>query len=183
MEKTKNQSIRKLNKLDALELSVLAKKTFVAAYGSKIFDPQVQVKFDEYVQHGYGQKKMEAILEKDDCWCFGLFENDQLIGFIQCSAPTNQSLNRGEDCIEVDRLYVDASRTGKGLGAGLLRHGINHAASLGKSKVWLRVWCHNPDAVRFYKKFEFREVAQAEDKWNVAGDFDYVLEKELKKAT
>ncbi len=183
MEKTKDQYIRRLTILDASGLSQLAQRTFVAAFGPKIQDPQMQEKFDDYVQHGYAIEKMKALLKRDDCWCFGFMEKDSLIGFIQCSAPSNQSLKRGEDCLEVDRLYVDSSRTGEGLGAKLLSYGIDHASFLGKNKVWLRVWCHNPDAVRFYERFDFKEVDRAADKWNHPGDFDYVLEKEIKKAT
>jgi len=174
-------SIRRLGIRDAQDLSLLAKSTFINAFGPKIIVDEVRIKFDAYVENGYAIETMQSLLQKTDCWCYGMFENEKLIGFIQCSAPSNQSLNRGIDCMEVDRLYVDSKRTGEGLGAMLLKRGIDLAKELNKSKVWLRVWSNNEAAVRFYLRHGFVDVDRADDKWMNPGDFDYVLEMDIKK--
>ena len=60
--------------------------------------------------------------------------------------------------IEIERLYVDKTAIGKGIGAALMQRCLNEAAASGHQTVWLGVWEQNTRAIAFYKRWGFEPV-------------------------
>ncbi|CDH55792.1 protease synthase and sporulation negativeregulatory protein pai 1 [Lichtheimia corymbifera JMRC:FSU:9682] len=63
-----------------------------------------------------------------------------------------------EDAIELQRLYVDKQWAGMGLGKRLLAECVALATKMGKKAMWLCVYEHNLDAIKFYEKQGFHKV-------------------------
>ena len=60
--------------------------------------------------------------------------------------------------MEVERIYISNKFQKLGLGKLLLERALHMADKLGKKKIWLGVWEHNPRAIAFYRKIGFVEV-------------------------
>ena len=64
----------------------------------------------------------------------------------------------GPDPVELQRLYVDRSALGHGVGAALMRASLDAARSSGHRTVWLGVWERNARAIAFYERWQFGKV-------------------------
>lgn len=65
---------------------------------------------------------------------------------------------RARDVIEIVRFYAVKRFIGSGVGATLMQHALDVAASLGKEGIWLGVWEHNRSAQAFYRRWGFEDV-------------------------
>ena len=65
---------------------------------------------------------------------------------------------KGENPIELVRLYVLKDCIGKRVGAKLMRACLDEAASQNHQTIWLGVWENNLRAQAFYRKWEFVEI-------------------------
>ena len=58
---------------------------------------------------------------------------------------------KGEDYLEIQRIYFDEAYQGGGRGKNSSTW-LSKAKEYHKTKIWLGVWEHNPQALRFYEK-------------------------------
>lgn len=66
----------------------------------------------------------------------------------------------GPDPIELQRLYVDQSAIGRGVGAALMRACLDAAHAAGRRTLWLGVWERNARAIAFYRRWQFVPVGE-----------------------
>ena len=62
------------------------------------------------------------------------------------------------DPVELQRLYVDRTAMGRGVGAALMRATLDAARSAGYRTLWLGVWERNARAISFYERWQFETV-------------------------
>jgi ribosomal protein S18 acetylase RimI-like enzyme len=65
---------------------------------------------------------------------------------------------KGPDPVELERIYVDKSAIGRGVGAALMEACLDAARRGGHRTLWLGVWERNPNAIGFYERLGFRQV-------------------------
>jgi ribosomal protein S18 acetylase RimI-like enzyme len=63
-----------------------------------------------------------------------------------------------ENAIEIARLYAGRRWIGTGVGAALMQHCLDLAASRGRDWIWLGVWERNARAIAFYARWDFTDV-------------------------
>jgi diamine N-acetyltransferase len=66
----------------------------------------------------------------------------------------------GPDPVELQRLYVDRSAMGQGVGAVLLRASLDAARLAGRRTLWLEVWERNAREISFYVRWQFETVGE-----------------------
>ena len=66
----------------------------------------------------------------------------------------------GPSPLELQRLYVDRSALGHGVGAALMRASLDVARSGGHQTIWLGVWERNARAIAFYERWQFVAVGE-----------------------
>ena len=59
----------------------------------------------------------------------------------------------GPSPVRLHKLYVSADAIGTGVGAALMRAGIDWATGTGYESMWLGVWEHNHRAMAFYERW------------------------------
>jgi GNAT superfamily N-acetyltransferase len=64
----------------------------------------------------------------------------------------------GRDPVELQRLYVDQSAMGHGVGATLMRASLDAARSAGHRTLWLGLWERNARAISFHERWQFETV-------------------------
>ncbi|MBE9063842.1 GNAT family N-acetyltransferase [cf. Phormidesmis sp. LEGE 11477] len=80
------------------------------------------------------------------------------VGYTKLRMGLPESCVIGEEPIEIERFYLDASAIGKGLGSTLMRACLAEARARRYQTVWLGVWEHNHRAIAFYKRWGFEIV-------------------------
>ncbi len=148
--------IRRALEHDALELSVLAERTFRAAFAESNTAANMQLHCD--TAYGHALQLAEIRESSRETW---VAETDAgLVAYVQLRFDATSPMILGERPVEIQRYYVDASHHGAGLAHQLMTHVVARAEAAGSTVLWLGVWERNPRALAFYRKWWFDVVAE-----------------------
>jgi diamine N-acetyltransferase len=148
--------IRRAGDNDALQLSVLAERTFRAAFSESNTAANMQL----HCAATYGEALQLAEIGEPSCETWVAQAHDSLIAYVQLRLDAASPLILGDRPIEIQRFYVDASYHGAGLAHDLMAHALTRAEAAGSTALWLGVWERNPRAVAFYRKWGFKQVGE-----------------------
>lgn len=140
----------------AEQLAQLAERTFRDAF-AKDSSPE---DMDAYVRDSLSLSRIRSELADEASTFLMAFRpgSDAPLGYSKLRAgKTNPSVT-GPDPIKLERLYVDQSAIGSGVGATLMRASLNTAQLAGYRTLWLGVWERNQRAIAFYERWEFETV-------------------------
>jgi ribosomal protein S18 acetylase RimI-like enzyme len=80
---------------------------------------------------------------------------------------------------EIERIYVDATLHGAGMGHELMRTCVDQATAWGCDVIWLAVWEKNPRAIAFYEKCGFVRVGAKTFLLGTDPQRDWVMARKL----
>jgi len=147
--------IRRAEEDDALELSVLAERTFRAAFAESNTAENMQLHCAS--KYGHALQLAEIRESRRETW---VAEADAgLVAYVQLRFDATSPMISGERPVEIQRFYVNASHHGAGLAHQLMAHVVARAEAAGSEVLWLGVWERNPKALAFYRKWGFDVVA------------------------
>ena len=150
---------------ESVQLQALAKRTYIAAFKSKN-KPGV---IETYLETAFAKAQLETELQNKQSYWYFAKNNTQLLGYLKLNTHTAQTEFKEPEGLEIERIYMDMPYLRKGIGGKLLDFSISKAKELRKTYIWLGVWEHNPDAIRFYKKRGF----------TITGTHDYDMIAEI----
>jgi ribosomal protein S18 acetylase RimI-like enzyme len=147
--------IRRAEEADAPELSVLAERTFRAAFAES--NTAANMELHCAASYGAALQLAEIRDSRRETW---VAEADaKLVAYVQLRLDAVSPMISGERPVEIQRFYVDASYHGTGLAHQLMAHVVARARAERASVLWLGVWEKNPRALAFYQKWGFEVVA------------------------
>ena len=146
-------TIRRASSADAALLTAVARSTFVDTFGADNTASDMAA----YTASAFSEAVQRAELEDVQRITLLAESDGACVGYaVLVDAPAPDVV--GGDAMEIARLYSVRERIGSGIGAALMRRCLDEAASLGKQRIWLGVWEHNPRAIAFYRRWGFRDV-------------------------
>jgi diamine N-acetyltransferase len=148
--------IRRAEEHDALELSVLAERTFRAAFAESNTAANMQL----HCAANYGQALQLAEIRESSCETWVAEADGRLVAYFQLRLDAESPMIPGERPAEIQRFYVDSSHHGAGLAHELMAHVLARAEAAGSAALWLGVWERNPRALAFYRKWGFDVVGE-----------------------
>jgi diamine N-acetyltransferase len=148
--------IRRAEEDDALELSVLAERTFRAAFAESNTATNMQL----HCAANYGQALQLAEIRESSRETWVAEADGRLIAYLQLRLDAASPMIAGERPVEIQRFYVDASHHGAGIAHELMAHVLVRAEAAGSDALWLGVWERNPRALAFYRKWGFDVVGE-----------------------
>lgn len=152
--------IRTATLSDAPGLTTLAATTLREAFGPPHNPADV---VEDYVQSAITLPILETELADPNARFFVLEDdNGRSVGYAKmrrAKPPRRmpESYRRAGRAVELQRIYLLASQTGRGYGARLMQHCLEWARTAGYQAVWLGVWEHNSAALAFYYKMGFEQ--------------------------
>jgi ribosomal protein S18 acetylase RimI-like enzyme len=102
-----------------------------------------------------------------------------LNGYAKLRRATPDDSVTGPAPIEIERIYVDNSAIGTGLGAMLMEACLGEARTTGHAAVWLGVWERNARAIGFYERWGFRRVGEHAFLLGSSEQVDWIMERKL----
>ena len=155
--------IRRCNIGDAPILTALGARTFLAAFGK---DNERQ-HIEGYVDEAFSAGKIVGELRESGS-IFYLAELDGVgVGYAKLREGEAPNCVDSMIPIELERIYVERTAIGQGIGTALMRTCLDEAKRSKHDVLWLGVWERNPHAIAFYEKCGFAEVG---DKMFVLGE-------------
>ena len=120
------------------------RETWIASYGSDRGFSSVHLDGAKYRQ----QQEPGSVLE---VWC-----EDTPCGILELAAHQGEDLGVGHIAL----LHLEEPFRGKGLGVQLLGAAVSYYRARGRKRLRLRVTAGNADALRFYRRWGFREESR-----------------------
>lgn len=147
-------AIRMAEPGDAAAIAELGARTFLSTYAEANTPENIHA----YIADSFSTETILTELE-DPQSVFLLVVRDGLnIGFAKvCKSETPDCVDEPNP-IELERIYVDASHQGGGVGALLMQAVIDYARAEGCGSIWLGVWEKNTAALGFYERHGFTLV-------------------------
>ena len=148
--------IRTASPADAAPLAALAERTFRDTFG----DDNSASDMKAYVRGSFALDRVRAELADDANTFLLAFMNgaEQPCGYAKLRTGATDPNVIGPNPVELQRLYVDRSAMGHGIGAALMRASLDAARSAGHRTLWLGVWERNARAISFYRQWRFATV-------------------------
>jgi diamine N-acetyltransferase len=141
--------VREATVEDTPLLSVTAPELFREAFEDKMSGDDL----NEYLSTSLTYAVLEKELQDKSNIFFLAFSDNKLIGYAKLT--THLTLNIPDHDIELERLYIQKTWHGEGIGSRLMEHCLTFSAKLGYKMICLAVWERNEQALRFYKKWKF----------------------------
>ena len=148
--------IRAAQPEDAESLAAFAERTFRDAFEGDNAPEDMEA----YVREAFSVETIRKELEDDDATFLLAFVNGSPdpVGYAKLYAGPPGDGVSGRDPIELQRIDVEHSAIGQGLGAALLQASLDAAESNGHRTIWLGVWERNARAIAFYERWGFETV-------------------------
>lgn len=141
---------------DLSKLKYLSRRTFYATFAGVNTQENMQLYDDQH----FSDEQLRSEIENPDSRFFFAMFGAEAQGYIKINKGIAQTVLPNDGGMEIERIYVDQSLKGKGIGKLLLEKTILIAKVSGTEYIWLGVWEHNESAIRFYEKNGFREYGQ-----------------------
>jgi diamine N-acetyltransferase len=153
-------SLRIATSADAQSLAALAERTFRDTFAAANSPDDMET----YVRDAFSLDRVRAELaDTANTFLLAIRAGDERgVGYAKLRTGTTDPSVTGPDPVELQRIYVDRSALGLGLGAALMRSSLDTARSAGYRTLWLGVWEHNARAIDFYTRWQFATVGEHE---------------------
>lgn len=136
---------------DLLLLQEISKRTFYDSFAA--LNTAENMKF--HLDNHFTQEKLTAeILNRNSTFFFAVHEGTP-VGYLKINQGIAQTVLPNDQAIEIERIYVDQLFKGSGIGKSFITKAEELANASGAKYLWLGVWEHNEQAIRFYEKNGF----------------------------
>jgi ribosomal protein S18 acetylase RimI-like enzyme len=160
---------------DAEQLSTAAARMFEDTFGPA----NTAEDMANYLAESFTTEKQRAELADPERATFILDANGTIAGYATMHRGARSNGVTGERPAEIQRIYVDRAYQGKGFAQNLMTACIAHARHWKCDELWLAVWEHNPRAIRFYEKNDFRQVGMKDFQLGSDLQHDLVMARNL----
>jgi ribosomal protein S18 acetylase RimI-like enzyme len=174
-KETPTVTIDKCSVQELSQLRDLAIRTFKVTYAAQ---NTAEVMAD-YLQRAFNEQQLRQELTHPESEFYILKSDADWIGYIKLNEGSAQTEDRTDNALEIERIYVDATFHGRGLGKMLIRKALEVARDKSKECVWLGVWEHNPKAIQFYERQGFKKNGTHTFYIGGEAQVDWVMEKEV----
>ncbi len=168
-------SYRECESADLNTLVQISKNTFIEAF-EKDNDPN---DFRNYTQKAFSHDTLGSELANKDSFFYFVYDQDTLTGYFKLNRGTAQTDVYDPSGLEIERIYVLSSHQGKKIGSWMIHEIIAKANRLGKEFIWLGVWEHNREAIKFYQKHGFAKFGEHPYYIGADKQTDWLLRLEL----
>jgi GNAT superfamily N-acetyltransferase len=176
MNTSHNIDIKKIGITDVALLSDIAVHAYCDHYKHLWYD---EGKW--YVEKSFSKENLLSELKDENAGFFIIYFNNEAVGFLKLNidAPFQENT----DALELERIYLIKSVTGKGIGKHVFEFVMDIAKQCNKKLIWLKVMDSSADAIAFYKKmgFEIFDVTRLDfEKMKPELRGMYLLKRELR---
>ncbi len=164
-----DDTIRRAGVADATALESLAARTFAETY-----DDLTPERVARYVREVLSAERFRRVVRRPDALVLlASAASGPQLGYAHLEPTPPPDAVLGDSPVELVRLYLLRESQGRGIGAALLRVGLEWARERKHGRCWLRVWDRNPRAVSFYERHGFEVVGR--EPYGAGGMDDTVL--------
>lgn len=141
---------------DLPALREIAIRTQVDTFGAFNTPANMQA----YLDSAYNLENLRRELDEPGSKNYLALEDGRLAGFMRLRVTDEVTHLLGSNTLELQRLYIDTTLKGKGIGSVLMKEALAYAASKPFDWIWLGVWEQNVAAQAFYTRWGFERFSE-----------------------
>jgi ribosomal protein S18 acetylase RimI-like enzyme len=150
--------------------------TFTDTFAAFNTAEDMQLYIEKYFSH---ENLLEELADERNFF-FIAYVREEPIGYLKLRLPLEKlPVLKGNNSIELERIYVLERWQGTGLGYRLMQFAFDYSRRRGFDTLWLGVWEKNEKAIRFYKKLGFEIFGQHEFTLGTDKQNDFLMRKTL----
>lgn len=150
-------------------------QTFTETFAHQNTESDMQ----KYVAEKLSLEQLSKELHTENSSFYFLKFNEQIIGYLKLNTKDAQTEAQGNNCVEIERIYVKQDFQGKDFGKLLMQKAIEFAKQQLYHFIWLAVWEQNFKAIAFYKKQGFVEFGKHTFQLGDDAQIDIMMKLEL----
>ena len=144
-------TIEKATVLDDNQLLEISRKTFSETF----LEHNTAENLATYLEENISLEKMQQQLKNPDSVFYFAKIKNEIVGYLKLNFAKTQTELQDKNAIEIERIYVLRSFQNQKIGQIFVDKTISIASDCGLEYIFLGVWEHNLQAIRFYKKNNF----------------------------
>jgi len=168
-------TITKCNMENVQVLQEISIETFNDTFSNQNSPDNMKV----YMDRAFTLKQLESELANRSSQFYFISFDKEVAGYLKVNVDDAQSETMGDDCLEIERIYIRSKFQKKGLGKYLIDQAIEIAREQNKSSIWLGVWEKNDNAIRFYEKLGFVQTGAHSFYMGDEEQLDIIMTKKL----
>ncbi|MFP3591412.1 GNAT family N-acetyltransferase [Chryseobacterium sp. SIMBA_038] len=145
--------VTKIAENELVKLQEIGRKTFAETFSEN----NTEECMAEYLEISFSTEKLTVELNDGNSEFYFAKLDNEVIGYLKLNKGSSQTEIKGENALEIERIYVTKDFHGKKVGQILYNKAIEIAKEKEVDYVWLGVWENNSRAIGFYKKNGFVE--------------------------
>jgi ribosomal protein S18 acetylase RimI-like enzyme len=158
---------------EILQLQEISRKTFHDSFA----DVNTLEDMRQFLDSHFSMQKLESEIQNPDSSFFFAKTGSRILGYVKLNRGHAQSVLPNDDGLEIERIYVDQSFKGMGIGQHFIQKAVDTAIAFGLYYLWLGVWENNAPAIRFYEKNGLQKYSQHIFKLGDDPQTDWLMKK------
>jgi ribosomal protein S18 acetylase RimI-like enzyme len=158
-------------------LQDLSKRTFYDSFAALNTAENMQLHLDTY----FTTEKLTAELQNPESKFYFAVYREIPVAYLKINQGNAQTVLPHSEAVEIERIYVDQTFKGSGIGKIFISKAVALANALRAKYLWLGVWEHNKTAIRFYERNGFEQFSKHIFKLGEDEQTDLLMRKALQQ--
>lgn len=138
---------------DIEKIKGIGEKTFYETFSNENTEEDML----NYLKENFSYKQIESEVNNNSSRFYIVENNEEVAAYMKVNFDKAQTETGHDNTLEVQRIYVLQKYKGKCIGKSLIQKAIETGRENKLNYIWLGVWEHNLDAIRFYEKQGFKK--------------------------
>ncbi len=144
-------SIKKTSLQEIEKIKYIAEKTFYETFS----DENNHEDMENYLEQNFSYEQLEKELTNEASLFYLVEKNEEVIAYMKLNLEGAQTESGHPHTLEIERIYILQQYKGQHIGQQLIGKAIEIGKEYQLDYIWLGVWEHNLNALRFYEKQGF----------------------------
>lgn len=149
----KNLLIKECSLKDIEEIKYICEKTFYDTFSHE----NTKEDMENYLKENFSYDQLENEINNKASRFYIVKNNENVVAYMKLNFDKAQTEPGHHNTLEIQRIYILQEYQGKHIGKQLIQKTIEIGIENNLDYIWLGVWEHNVDAIKFYEKQGFKK--------------------------
>ncbi|EKQ50901.1 MULTISPECIES: GNAT family N-acetyltransferase [unclassified Clostridium] len=148
-----NLLIKECSLEDIEKIKYISEKTFYETFSNE----NTKEDMENYLKENFSYEQLESEIKNNGSRFYIVQNNDEVVAYMKVNFDKAQTEIEHDNTLEVQRIYILQEYKGKHIGKRLIQKAIEIGRDRNLNYIWLGVWEHNYNAIKFYEKQGFEK--------------------------
>lgn len=138
---------------DTEKVKYISEKTFYETFSNE----NTEEDMENYLKENFSYEQVENEIKNNNSRFYIVEDNEEVVAYMKVNFDKAQTEKGHNNTLEVQRIYVLQEYKSNHIGKRLIQKAIEIGRDTHVNYIWLGVWEHNINAIKFYEKLGFEK--------------------------